>query len=87
MAAGVGLTTAGAFSMTNQIAVDAYEAMQKKAKEKREKAEAAQAEKDKAERLAEARALLEAEGNKPRNGRRIVVMDEDDTIIEFPEAA
>ncbi len=86
MAAGAGLTTAGAFSLTNQYAVDAYEAMEKKAEEKREKAAAERAQTEKARRLAEARALLATEAKKTRNGRRIVVMDDDGEVIEYPDA-
>ena len=79
MAAGIGLTAAGAFSISNQLAVDAYEAMEKRAEEKRAKKEAARAEEERAKRLAEARALLEKEEKeKPRNARRVVVVNEYD---------
>lgn len=43
MAAGVGMTTAGGFSLANQFAVDAYEAIERKAAEKRQEKEEAEA--------------------------------------------
>ena len=79
MAAGVGVATAGAFSIANQVAIDAYEAMEKRADEKRAKQEA---EKE-AKRLAEARALLERH-NQTRNARRLVVLDQDGEVIHVP---
>lgn len=77
MAVGAGMTTAGAFSITNQLAVDAYEAMETKAAEKRKKREEEEAEKERLKRLADARELLEAEAEKKktRNARRIVILD------------
>lgn len=83
MAAGAGVTAAGAFSMANQVAVDAYEAMEKRADEKRAEREAKQAAADEAKRLAEARALLEAEKNRTRNGRRFVLVDENGDPQDF----
>ena len=80
MAAGVGVATAGAFSIANQVAIDAYEAMEKRADEKRAKQEA---EKE-AKRLAEARALLERH-NQTRNARRLVVLDQDGEVIHVPD--
>lgn len=83
MAAGAGVTAAGAFSMANQVAVDTYEAMEKRAEEKRTERAAKQAAADEAKRLAEARALLEAENNKTRNCRRFVVVDENGNPQDF----
>ena len=80
MAAGVGVATAGAFSIANQVAIDAYEAMEKRADEKRAKQEA---EKE-AKRLAEARALLDKH-NQTRNARRFVVLDQDGDVIDVPD--
>ena len=80
MAAGVGMATAGAFSIANQVAIDAYEAMEKRAEERRAKQEA---EKE-AKRLAEARALLEKH-NQTRNARRFVVLDQDGEVIDVPD--
>lgn len=82
MAAGAGLTTAGAFSMTNQIAVDTYEAMEKKAEERQQKGKKEADAKEREKRLADARALLAAEQGKQRNTRRIVVMDQNGEPID-----
>lgn len=83
MAAGAGLTAAGAFSLTNQFAVDAYEAIEKRAEEKRAEREAKNAEAERAKRLAEARALLEAEKPKPRNARQFVILDDDGEPLDY----
>jgi hypothetical protein len=89
MAAGLGLTAAGAFSLTNQFAIDAYEAMEKRAEEKRDKQTKEQAEQDRGRRNAEARDLIEAEAKRQqmRNSRRIVVVDADGEVIEESQAA
>ncbi len=85
MAAGAGVATAGTFSMTNQLAVDAYMAMEERAAEKRKKAAAEEESKEREKRLADARALLAEEKKKQqRNGRRIVVLDQNgDPIHEY----
>lgn len=80
MAAGAGVSAAGAFSLANQVSVDAYEAMEKRAAEKRAEREAKQAEADEAKRLAEARALLEAEKQKTRNNRRFVIIEDGEEL-------
>ena len=80
MAAGVGMATAGAFSIANQVAIDTYEAMEKRAEERRAKQEAEQ----EAKRLAEARALLDKH-NQTRNARRFVVLDQDGDVIDVPD--
>jgi hypothetical protein len=76
-AAGVGLTAAGALSLTNQLAVDAYESIERRADEKRKKAEEERVAGEHAKKLDEARALLEAE-KKHRNARRIEIIEPDD---------
>jgi hypothetical protein len=89
MVAGVGITAAGTLSLTNQFAVDAYEAMEKRAEEKREKKGQEQAEQDQKRRNAEARAIIETEAQRQqmRNSRRIVVVDTDGEVIEESQAA
>lgn len=84
MATGAGVTAAGAFSMVNQVAVDAYEAVERKAEEKRARKEAEEAEKERKKRLDDARALLEDEAKKKatRNARRIVILDRDGEPID-----
>lgn len=79
MAAGVGMAAAGAFSIANQVSIDAYESMEKRAEEKKAKKEA-EAE---AKRLADARALLE-QHKQTRNAHRLVVLDQDGDIIDVP---
>lgn len=80
MAMGVGATAAGAFSMANILAVDTYDAMEKRAAEKRKKLQTEEEAKDKQKRLVEARALIAAENKKHRNARRITIANtqEDD---------
>jgi hypothetical protein len=91
MAAGVGMTAAGTFSLANQFSVDLYEAMEKRAEEKQERKEKEQADQDRERRLAEARAMIEAEAKAKqqnmRNGRRIVVVDAEGEVIEHEEQA
>jgi hypothetical protein len=86
MTAGVGLTAAGGFSLANQLAVDAYEAAEKKAEEKRE----AEEKEARENRLAEARKLIQAENQRKeaRNGPRLIVVqsrDDDDDDIEYDD--
>lgn len=94
MATGAGIAAAGAFSIVNQLAVDAYEAMEKKAQEKRARKKVEEEKKEREQRLAEARTLLDEEAKKKgtRNARRIVVLDQEGEPIdaefeEIPNAA
>lgn len=73
MAAGAGLATAGTFSLANQYAIDAYEAVEERAKKKHDERER----KDLQKRLAEARVIVEAESKAKRNSQpRLVVIDQ-----------
>ena len=83
MAAGIGITASGAFSVANQLAVEAHDAIEKRAEEKRARRDAEASDKARAQRLAEARALLEAEKNKTRNAARFVILDEDGQPLDF----
>ena len=70
--------------MTNQVSVDAYEAMEKRAEEKRARKEAEESAKEREKRLADARALLEAEKQqKTRNARRFVILDENGESLDY----
>ena len=84
MSMGAGLTAAGTFSLANQLSVDGYRAMEKRAQEKRAKAEAEKEEKEHQKRVADARALIQAEEKKKRNARRIVLVDQDDESADDP---
>ena len=82
MTAGAGLAAAGTFSVANQVSVEAYDALEKRAAEKRAKNEAEEEDEEQEKRLAEARALIEKEGKKKqRNARRIVILDRDGNPI------
>ena len=75
MAAGIGMTAAGTLALTNQLAADAYESIEKRAEDKRKKKDAEESDKRHAKALAEARALIEAEDKKHRNARYIEIRD------------
>ena len=77
MMAGAGVTAAGAVSLANQLAIDGYESIQKRAAKKKAEKKAEDEAKDKAERLADARALLAEEEKKQPNAQRIVILNED----------
>lgn len=78
MTAGAGLAAAGTFSVANQVSVEAYDALEKRAAEKRAEKEAEEEEKEQQKRLAEARAVIEEDAKKKqRNARRIVILDRD----------
>ena len=85
MCAGVGLTAAGAFSLSTQLAVDGYKSMEKRAAKRKAEKKAENAEKDRLKKLADARALLAAEEKKRRNAKYIdiVTPDFDDDIDEI----
>jgi len=83
MMAGAGVAAAGAVSMANQLAVDGYEAVEKRAAERKAKKQAEKEAQEAAEKLAEARALVEAEDKKRRNAQRIVITDEYGNPMEF----
>ena len=88
MMAGAGVTVAGAFSMANQLSSDAYDKLEERAEKRREKKAAEEAEKDKAKKLAEAKAILaEAEKEKAKGGRRnaqriLILQDDQDSEDE-----
>lgn len=71
MMAGVGIASAGAFSMANQLAIDGYEALEKRAEARKAK-KAEEAKKEDAEKA-----------KKQRNARRIVVLDDDGRELDY----
>lgn len=83
MAGGAGLTAAGAFSMANQLAVDAYERMEERAEKLAKEKEAKEKKKIDAKKLVEARALIAA-ADKQRNARRITLVSDDGATDDPP---
>jgi hypothetical protein len=86
-AAGGALMTAGGLSLVNQLGVYGFEKYEERLEAKREQ----KAEEDRTKRLADARAMIEAEAKAKqqnmRNGRRIVVVDAEGEVIEHEEQA
>lgn len=86
MSGGAGMATAGALALTNHLAVESYLRLEERADKKRLAKEAEAEAEEARKRLIEARALLESEEErkkkKPRNARRIVVLDHTGQPIE-----
>ena len=81
MAGGAGAMAAGAFSMANVLAYEAYGRMEER--EKEEDAEEAKEEEEK--ELAKARKLI-ADAEKKRNGRVFVAVDDDGKPLDYASA-
>lgn len=81
MAGGAGAMAAGAFSVANVLAVEAYGRMEEKEKEDDEK----EAKEEEAKELAKARKLI-ADTEKQRNGRMFVAVDDDGKPLDYASA-